>query len=204
MKEKFKLYQGYFIIAILSLICIFFLPLLGSEIGLSFAFPTTAAGWLIWIVSKLAVIIINLLLFDQFVRQAKINIKDEEKFIEAQKIFNELETPEEEHLPSPQEFLGKLYRTKGTKTVIGSVLSVVAFSSAILTFNWVTMLTYLFTIVGGIIFGWITMITVEDYWTDTYYKLAQKTKREQEKEKLSLEDTTNVNNIEQRNDSSQS
>ena len=197
MKEKFKLYQGYFIIGILSLICIFFLPMLGSEVGLVFAFPTTAAGWLIWSVSKIAVILINLLLFDQFVRQAKINVKDNEQFMKAQEIFNNLSTPEEEYLPTPTEFFSRLYRNKGTKSFITSALSVVAFSNAILTFNWVTMLTYLFTIITGIIFGWITMISVEDYWTDTYYKLALKTQREQEAQKTqqnTLEENLNVNN----------
>ena len=129
MKEKFKLYQGYFIIGILSLICIFFLPMLGSTVGLSFAFPTTAAGWLIWTVSKIAVILINLLLFDQFVRQAKINVRDNEQFKSAQEIFNALETPEEEYLPTPNEYLTKLYRSKGTKSFITSALSVIAFST---------------------------------------------------------------------------
>lgn len=200
MKEKFKLYQGYFIILILSLICIFFLPMLGSTVGLAFAFPTTAAGWLVWGVSKLAVILINLLLFDQFVRQAKINIKDNPNFLKAQEIFNKLETPEEEYLPAPQEYLSKLYRNKGTKSFLTSALSVIAFSNAILSFNWVTMLTYLFTIVTGVIFGWITMISVEDYWTDTYYKLALRTERKQ----LTKEDIENVNKIEERKDSEQS
>lgn len=217
MKEKFKLYQGYLIIAILSLICIFFLPMLGSEIGLAFAFPTTAAGWLIWGSSKAAVILINLLLFDQFVRQAKINVRDNPKFIEAQTIFNKLQSPEEEYLPTPREYLSKLYRTKGATSFATSLLSVIAFSNAILTFNFVTMLTYLFTIVTGIIFGWITMVSVEDYWTDTYYKLAQKKERKQKEEEEILEqqqkqknqeiiseENINVNNSQIWQDSSQS
>lgn len=203
MKEKFKLYQGYFIIGILSLICIFFLPMLGSTVGLAFSFPTTTAGWLVWSISKLAVILINLLLFDQFVRQAKVNVRNNKNFQAAQNIFNTLETPEEENLPTPHEFLSKLYRTKGVTSFITSALSVIAFSNAILTFNWVTMLTYLFTIITGIIFGWITMISVEEYWTDTYYKLALKTQREQEK-KQSLEENINVNNPQKRECSSQS
>ena len=67
------------------------------------------------------------------------------------------------------------------------------------------MLTYLFTIITGIIFGWITMISVEDYWTDTYYKLAIKTQREQEKKQKQIsEENTNVNNPQQWDCSSQS
>lgn len=172
MKEKLKLYQGYFIILILSLISIFFLPMLGTTVGLAFAFPTTTAGWVIWSVSKLAIIIINMLLFDQFVRQAKINIKDDPNYLKAQEILNQLEPEKENFIPGPKKYLSKLYREKGTMVFLSSAASVIAFSNAILTFDWVTMLTYLFTIVTGIIFGWITMANVEDYWTDDYYRYA--------------------------------
>ena len=178
MKEKIKQYQGYFIIAILSMICIFFIPMMGSSVGVKFLIPTTIAGWVIWIVSKLAVILINMLIFDQFIRQGKINVKDNPNFLKAQAIFNQLETPEEEHLPTPREYFGRLYRSKGIKLFLSSLLSLVAFSNAILSFNWVTMLTYLFTIVVGIIFGWINMLEVENYWTDTYFKLALKIEKE--------------------------
>lgn len=188
MKEKIKQYQGYLIILILSLVCIFFLPALGSNVGLAFIVPDTPAGWLIWVVSKLAVVTINMLLFDQFVRQAKRNVKDNENFKKAQEIFNELKSEEKEELLPPKKYLGKLYRSKGIKVVVSSMLSVVAFSSAILTFDWVTMLSYLFTIIGGIVFGWITMASVEEYWTEDYYKLAiKKQKEDAEKALLTAE-----------------
>lgn len=190
MKEKIKLLQGYFIIAILSLICIVFLPMIASStVGIAFVYPTSRSGWLIWAVSKLAIIFINMLIFDQFVRQAKLNVKDNPNFIEAQRIFNELHTPEEEELLTPHQYLGRLYRTKGTTIVLTSTLSLVAFTNAILSFNWVVMLTYLFTIITALIFGWITMIGVEDYWTDTYYKLA---KREEKKQSQNAEGEAKV------------
>ena len=200
MKEKLKLYQGYFIIFILSLISIFFLPMLGSTVGLAFALPTTAAGWVVWIVSKLAVIMINMLLFDQFVKQAKINIKDNPNYIAACRIFDELSPLSEEELLEPAEYFSKLYRSKGTKVMLTSALSVVALSNAILTFNWVSMLTYLFTVVTGLVYGWITMATVEDYWTEDYYKLALR----KQKQLKPLEETINVTQITERDDSSQS
>lgn len=200
MKEKLKLYQGYFVIFILSLISIFFLPMLGSTVGLGFSLPTTAAGWVVWLVSKLAVIIINMLLFDQFVKQAKINIKDNPQYLEACRIFNTLNPEGEEEILEPAAFLSKLYRTKGTKVMLTSALSVVALSNAILTFNWVTMLTYLFTVVMGIIYGFITMATVEEYWVEDYYKLAI---RKQNKH-LKSEETINVTQITERDSSSQS
>ena len=58
-----------------------------------------------------------------------------------------------------------------TSTAISSILGVFGLTQAILSFDWVAMLTYFFTVVFGLVFGWITMNEVEYYWTNTYYKL---------------------------------
>ena len=173
MKEKIKQYGNYFIILILSLISVFFLPMLGTSIDLAFVLPTTPAGWLVWIVTKLAVVAINMLLFDQFIRQGKLNIKDNKKFLAADRFFNQLQEEEEEKIPTPAEFFSKMYRTRGSKVILGSALSAIAFSNALLTFDWVSMLTYLFTVIGGCVYGWMSMLKTEDYWTDTYFRLAK-------------------------------
>lgn len=186
MREKWKFYQNYIIIGILSMISVFFLPMLGSEIGLGFKVPNTCAGWIVWILTKMCIVAINIMLLDQFIKQAKVNVRDNEQFKEADDFYT-VKDDEEEYLPSPKEFLSKLYRGKGITTTITSALSVFGLTSAILTFDWVSMLTYLFTIVFGIIFGWITMNNVEDYWTNTYYK---KYKRDKQKglQELNLND----------------
>lgn len=173
MKEKIKQYGNYFIILILSLISIFFLPMLGTSIDLAFVLPSTPAGWLVWIVTKLAVVAINMLLFDQFIRQGKLNIKNNKKFLMADRFFNQLQEEEEEKIPTPAEFFSKMYRTRGSKVILGSALSAIAFSNALLTFDWVSMLTYLFTVIGGCVYGWMSMLKTEDYWTDTYFRLAK-------------------------------
>ena len=205
MKEKIKAYQNYAIIALLSIISIFFLPMVGSGVGLAFNIPTTAAGWLVWITSKLAVILINMLLFDQFVKQAKINIKDNPNYLAAAEIFNTLETEESQKLLYPKEFFKRLYRNKGTKVFFSSLLSVIAFSNALLTFDWISMLTYLFTIITGCIYGWITMINVETYWIEDYYKLALKEQKiqieKQNQIQISEEEIKNDQNTEQQSSS---
>lgn len=178
LNKTWRLYQNYIIIAILSCISVFFLPMLGSEVDIGFKFPNTTAGWIVYIVTKLSIVCINILLMDQFVKQAKVNVRDDKHFIEADEYFNVKET--EEYLPKPREFLGTLYRKKMITTTIFSFLSIFGFTQAILTFDWVSMLTYLFTIVIGIVFGWITMNEVENYWTETYYKLYKRDKKEKE------------------------
>ena len=63
-RDKWRFYQNYIIIGILSLISVFFLPMLGSEIGLGFKVPNTLAGWIVWTLTKLCVVAINMLLLD--------------------------------------------------------------------------------------------------------------------------------------------
>lgn len=178
LNKTWRLYQNYIIIAILSCISVFFLPMLGSEVNIGFKIPNTTAGWIVYIVTKLSIVCINILLVDQFVKQAKLNVRADKHFIEADEYFNGKET--EEYLPKPREFLGRIYRNKMITTTIFSILSIFGFTQAILTFDWVSMLTYLFTIVIGIVFGWITMNEVEIYWTETYYKLYKRDKKEKE------------------------
>lgn len=180
MKEKFKIYQNYIIIAILSLISVFFLPMLGSEAGVGLKLPNTSAGWIVYILTKLCIIAINMLLLDQFVKQSKVNVRDNKHFIEADEYFNTKEVYEK--LLTPKEFIGGIYKRKMLTTTICSILGIFGFTQAILVFDCVSMLTYMFTIVFGLIFGWITMNECEIYWTETYYKLYLKEKEKKDAE----------------------
>lgn len=179
IKETWRFYQNYIIIGILSLISVFFLPMLGTEIGIGFKVPNTTAGWIVWTITKLCIVAINILLLDQFIKQAKVNVRDDKHFLEAENYYT-VTDDKEEYLPSPKEFISRLYRNKGITTFLTSALSVFGLTSAILTFDWVSMLTYLFTIVFGIIFGWMTMNYVEEYWTTTYYKKYLRDKAQKE------------------------
>lgn len=199
-KERWRFYQNYIIIGILSLISVFFLPMLGTEVGLGFKVPNTWAGWVVWILTKLCIVVINILLLDQFIKQAKVNVRDNEHFLEADAYYT-IKTEEDEYLPTPKEFISKLYKNKGITTTITSALSVFGLTSAILTFDWVSMLTYLFTIVFGIIFGWMTMNNVEEYWTDTYYRKYKRDKLlEEEEAKKQLVLGVNSNDIIKKNE----
>jgi hypothetical protein len=67
MRDKFKQYQYYIIIGVVSLFALFFLPFLGTEVGLAFNLPSTLAGWIVYVVSKLIVAILNILIFHCFI-----------------------------------------------------------------------------------------------------------------------------------------
>lgn len=173
MKENWRMYQNYIIIAILSLVSVFFLPMLGSSVGIGFNIPNTMAGWIVWILTKLCVVIVNILIFDQFVKQAKVNIRDNEQFKKAEEILNKSKELEEDILPA-KTYISRLYRNKSVTLGITTILSIFGLTNAILSFDWVSMLTYIFTIVMALVFGWITMNEVEEIWTDKHYKYALK------------------------------
>lgn len=179
--DKVRQYIYYFIIGILSLITLTFLPMIGSAIGLGWNVPTTAVGWIVWAAVKLIMAVINVLIFHSFMCQAKLNVKDNEKYRQAMEILSKAK---EEHAPrSPRKWNAEQYGKKGVTIFITTALATVALTQAMLTFDWVSMLTYLFTIIMGLIFGVLQMKTAENYWTDEFYRYAIIVKETQEEEK---------------------
>lgn len=180
--EKVKQWMYYFLIGIVSLMSLCFLPMIGSDVGLGWNLPNTAVGWIVWIVVKLIVAVLNVLLFHCFMQQAKINIKDNERYQEALSILRMVNL--EDYVPrGPVEWTVLQYKQKGITIFITTALSTVALTQAILNFDWMAMLTYLFTIIMGLIFGIMQMKTAEEYWTDEFWQYAKKVERDYNKAK---------------------
>lgn len=177
--DKVRQWMYYFIIGIVSMIALCFLPMIGSNVGLGWNLPNTFVGWVVWVTVKLIVAVLNVLIFHCFMLQAKINIKDNEKYIEAKQILSENDI--KEFIPrSPNAWNRQQYGQKGVTIFITTALSTVALTQAMLTFDWMSMLTYLFTIIMGLIFGIMQMKTAEDYWTDEFWQYATKYKKDME------------------------
>jgi hypothetical protein len=168
-KETFKIYQYYVIIGVISLIALFFLPMIGSTAGLNWNIPNTWAGWVVYIISKLIVAIINILIFHCFILQGKQNISKHKKYLEASEILLLTKKEDSEKPKSPKEWSRNVYGKKGITLFATSILSAVGLTQAVLSFDWVSMLTYLFTIIMGIIFGILQMNATEIYWTEEYW-----------------------------------
>lgn len=178
-KDRIKQNLYYIIIGIISFLSVAFLPMVGSTIGLDWKLPDTTAGWVVWAVSRLIIATINVLIFHSFMEQAKLNVKDNAHYIEAREIL--YKNKKKEHEPqSPQKWQALQYGKKGTTIFISSALSVVALGQAILTFDWVAMLAYIFTIALGVIFGIMQMKKAEAYWTGEFYEYALKKQQEQD------------------------
>ena len=175
LREKFSLNFYYCLIFLLSILVMTVAPMFtlsaNTDLGIAAIFPHTLIGWAIYVCTKLFVGVVNLLLFHCFVKQAKINIKDNEKYIEACKIYD-MYHPKEYNPRGPKQYFGQLYRKKGIMIFLTSMLSAVVLTNAILSFDMTAFVTYCMTIVMGIIFGILKMKEVETYWTGEFYDAA--------------------------------
>ena len=175
LKEKFSLNFYYCLIFLLSLLVMtvapMFTPSANTDLGISAIFPHSVIGWAIYVCTKVFVGVVNLLLFHCFVKQAKINIKDNEKYIAACKIY-EMYHPKEYNPRGPKQYFGQLYRKKGIMIFLTSMLSAIVLTNAILSFDVTAFVTYTMTIVMGLIFGILKMKEVETYWTGEFYDAA--------------------------------
>lgn len=188
--EKIKLYTYYIIIGIVSLIALLFLPMVGSSVGLEMRLPDTLVGWIVYCVTKLIVAALNVIIFYCFMQQAKVNVKDNEKYKKANDILEVIEERKDRAPRSPKEWTRKQYSGKGITIFVTTILAAVSLTQAILTFDYITMLTYLFTIIMGLIFGILQMKNAEIYWTTEFYEYALKAKKEEEKCLLSATKNT--------------
>lgn len=169
--DKTKQWLYYIIIGIVSLIALVFLPMIGSEVGLDWNLPDTMTGWIVWVAVKLIVATINVLIFHSFMQQAKLNTREHPNYKRAYDIL--FAHKNKEQLPrSPRKWNSQQYGRKGTMIFLTTALTTIALTQAILTFDWMAMLTYLFTIVMGLIFGIMQMKSAEDYWTDEFLRYA--------------------------------
>ena len=181
MKEKFKQNLYYIIIFITSMIVMIFFPMFGSEIGLEWKAPSTLAGWVLYIVTKTLIAILNVIIFFSFMQQAKINVRDDKKYKEALSIVRTLR--EKVYIPrDPKRWERKAYISKGITIFISSVITLIGLSNALLKYDYIELISYIIVIVLGIVFGLLQMANAEDYWTNEFYDYAMMIKKEKEKE----------------------
>ena len=168
MYEKFRLYKNYAIIGVVSIICLLFFPFFGSTVGMAIVLPNTVAGWLVYVVSKLMVAAVNLVLLSCFVNQGKFNIREDTRYTEALFLLGKI-SPEKKAKPvSPAQHYRQVFGFKGTTLFITSLLSSFALTQAILAFDVITFITYLITLITGVIFGIIQMGAEEVFWTEQF------------------------------------
>lgn len=168
-----KGYLYYILIGIVSIIMLVFMPMMGSVAGLAWVLPTTAAGWVVYVISKLASAGFNVAIFHCFNKQGKLNILTHTSYIEAQNILRKANEKFVKHPRSPSQYSIDIYGKKGITLFLTTLLGAVGLSQAILTFNLTEFLVQLVTLVIGIIFGILQMKNTEEYWTVEYLEYAK-------------------------------
>jgi hypothetical protein len=168
LKQRLKVNTYYLLVFVISFIALFILPFLGSSLGLKFEVPNTVGGWTVYIITRILGAVINILLFHSFVSQAKVNSLGNENYKKAIEILFDPVNGEIEKELSPAEYLRKEYKIKGVTMGITSLIMLIGLSSAIMSFSWVMFFSYVITVVLGVVFGVIEMLTVEDYWCNRY------------------------------------
>lgn len=184
--KALDLYLYYILIGVLSFIALVFLPFFGSEVGMGFTFPTTAAGWVVYITQQALMALVNILIFHSFICQSYVNVKDDPNYIRARDIFHSYDN--KEYIPMTlAQFNRKEYGRKGVFIFVGTLLGGFALTQAILAYDYVRMLAYLFTIIMGIVFGIYEMKKYETYLTYEYLQSALYYQKQKEEEKLKQE-----------------
>ena len=182
----------YAIIFVLSLVSLFILPMIGAEVGLAMILPNTVAGWIVWSVANLTSALLNVLLYHSFIKQGKLNIKDDPNYLAANELLRVNNLALVERPRSPQQYLRSLYRKKGTTIFIFTVLGTISFSHAILTFSAIKFLAQLITLLMGLICGLFQMKGVEEFWTIEYPEYAKLVVKEKEEKEQLLREAEEV------------
>ena len=176
----------YIIVAFVSIMSMVFIPLMNSKVKGDFIWPNTTAGWILWIISTGGIAVVNMCIFYCFMEQAKVNSRNDEKYKEACEILNRLKANRDILPKSPEKWTTIQYSFKGTMLLIISAFSTFAFTQAILNFDLTAFLSTLFTLLSGVIFGYLQMRKAEEYWTEEFWQYA----------KLKENESKNTNKVE--------
>lgn len=198
IKVKAKQYLYYIIIGLVSVVFTCFLPMVGSEGDIVSHFPTSAVGWLIWCIRTLSTAVLNIVIFYCFMEQAIVNVKDDPKYKEANAILDCCKSTKRKNPRSPKVWKKTEYSKKGTVIFLSTAIALVGLENMLLSWNLALFLSYIFTILMGLLFGVLQMKKAELYWTEEFNEYAhfveaQEKLEEKEQEKIEpKEDKKNV------------
>ena len=174
-----KQYFNYGIVVITSMLVLIVAPALESAITGSLNYPDTLQGWIFWAVGRVAVTILNLVIFIALDNQSEINARNNENYKKAKELLAS-DKKQQKIARSPKQIKQHDLLAKIPFIIFGSAATLVALSQIILHYSLATLISYLFTVIMDIIWAVWHMIQKEvDYWSDEYLRYAQKVSEEQ-------------------------
>lgn len=73
---------------------------------------------------------------------------------------------------------------------VSSILSAIVLAEAILVFNLAVFLSYCFTVIMGVVMGYLQMRQAEDYWTSEYLAYAKDQEAKKKEEEIEASSST--------------
>lgn len=177
-------YLYYIVCGIICFAVLIFVPMLGSPgVTLAMLFPTTTAGWIVWVISKGATVAMNLMILHCLVQQGRVNVSKTDNYIKAQELLMSAEVKEE--IPeSPAQHYASIYSKKMISLSITSLLSLIGFGSSVLIFSLPVFIAQLISVTIAVSFGVFQMKQEEEWWSTKYLRYAkyytQKVKEQQQ------------------------
>lgn len=192
-KKLIKDNLWYGLIGILSIVVLVFFPMIGSGLPLRVTLPDSVIGWVVYVFSKVAIAAINICIFHSFMEQGKLNVSGFWKKLLADEILHKVKQQKQLIPLSPEEWLRKEYKNKGISITVSSVLSCIVLSQVVLTFDFIVFISFLLTLVIGLVFGIMALFKSEHFWSMDYFDYAvyvmnQHNLELPEEQKLSVKD----------------
>ena len=198
-------YLYYVIIGIFTFIVLVFMPMLGSSIDGGLKLPQGKGAWVMFVITRVFIAVTNIIIFYSFMQQAKLNVRNNKEYIEANKILLRVKNKRERKPMSPKKWEASQYLKKGTTLAIGTVFALFSLSQAILTYKYTDLISYVLLIFLATVFGIFQMKKAEIYWTTEYYRYAKMIEEEnkQVEENKPVEEIQEINDMEVINDNLQ-
>lgn len=165
----------YILIIVVSIIAMLVVPFFAGGVQGDFQlyFPKSTIGWIVYWIIRGGMAILNISIFALFKLQAKVNVKGEPNYIQAKELLHKVSGKMERKPRSPAQMEAKEWSTKGITIFFTSIVMGATLSALVLSFDLVTFLSCIITVIMGIIFGYCTMRQNEIYWTEEYLEYAQ-------------------------------
>lgn len=183
LREEIKVRINLIVIALTSFISIGVIPFLTQAFNdatdeeiIATQFPTSKIGWIVWASFRLIIVIINMSIFIAFVNQGKLNASNNQNYINALKKWIEVEVfkgkrskkhKKAAHM-TPKQYYSKMYATKGLSLAISSFASLFTVTFMVLNWDLVTFIGIVITVLIAIVFGFLQMFQVENYWENEF------------------------------------
>lgn len=168
-----KQYLYYVIIGIFTFIVLVFMPMLGSSIDGGLQLPKGKGAWVMFVITRVFIAVTNIIIFYSFMQQAKLNVRNNKEYIEANEILLRVKNKREKKPMSPKKWESSQYLKKGTTIALGTVFALFSLSQAILTYKYTDLISYVVLIFSATVFGVFQMKKAEVYWTTEYYRYAK-------------------------------